>query len=273
VAGLYRLTTKYLTEHTQLSATIKTAPVATMHWHEFYELELVLSGQGCCILNGNTYEMKRGSIFFLTPIDFHSVTTSGIEPMEIINIMFSEQWLEDSIFAALLTIDKRMTQICDDACLDRIIALCDIVINEHSGTKPLCMAYAARALECVIIELIRLLGGNEAHITDLDPIRRALIYTQMHFREAIMLAEVAEVACLSRNYFSSKFHASLGITYKEHLIQTRLSYAALLLAHSELSVTQVCFACGFNNFPNFLRAFKKHYGVSPSRYVKMLLLT
>ena len=91
MAGLNRLTTKYLTEHTQLSATIKTAPAATMHWHEFYELEVVLSGQGRCILNGNTFEMKRGSISFLTPIDFHSVTTIEADPMEIINIMFSEQ--------------------------------------------------------------------------------------------------------------------------------------------------------------------------------------
>ena len=65
------------------------------HFHEFCEIEYVLKGSGSCTLNGQTFEMKKGMLFFMTPLDCHSVRSKGVE---VINVMFSEQLVEFSTF-------------------------------------------------------------------------------------------------------------------------------------------------------------------------------
>lgn len=42
-----------------------------LHWHEFYELSYVVSGKGEHRLNGSSYPLSSGTIFLLTPADFH----------------------------------------------------------------------------------------------------------------------------------------------------------------------------------------------------------
>ena len=56
---------------------IKFNKNALLHSHNFYEMELVLSGGGEQILNGTSYEMKRGSLSILTPADFHEFSCFG----------------------------------------------------------------------------------------------------------------------------------------------------------------------------------------------------
>ena len=58
---------------------------AMAHIHEFFEIELVLSGSGTCVIDGNTYPMRQGSLFLLTPANTHAVQDADAE---LINVMF-----------------------------------------------------------------------------------------------------------------------------------------------------------------------------------------
>lgn len=58
------------------------------HWHEFYEIEYVLNGSGECQINNSCFEMKKGMLFFMTPVDFHTVKGADAT---VINIMFSSE--------------------------------------------------------------------------------------------------------------------------------------------------------------------------------------
>jgi AraC-like DNA-binding protein len=39
----------------------------------------------------------------------------------------------------------------------------------------------------------------------------------------------------------------------------------------QMSVAEICFACGFNNLSNFNRQFKEHYKVSPLKFKKQFI--
>ena len=52
-------------------------PWNTMHWHDFYEIEIVIRGTGTQIFNGRNYELKRGCAYLLSPLDFHSVSLNS----------------------------------------------------------------------------------------------------------------------------------------------------------------------------------------------------
>lgn len=60
-----------------------------IHRHDFYEIELILSGGGVYSIDGTDYPIRRGALFMMSPISFHSVRFS--EQTKLINIMFTEE--------------------------------------------------------------------------------------------------------------------------------------------------------------------------------------
>ena len=69
------------------------------HWHEFYEIEYILSGSGTYTIDGHEYPIRPGMIFFMTPVNFHSVNALDAE---IYNIMFSGSACNEIYLSALL---------------------------------------------------------------------------------------------------------------------------------------------------------------------------
>ena len=69
------------------------------HWHEFYEIEYVLSGEGDYCIDGKHYPMGAGMLFFMTPLNFHSVDTKDCR---VVNVMFSERLCDGVLLARWL---------------------------------------------------------------------------------------------------------------------------------------------------------------------------
>ena len=76
-----------------------------LHWHDCFEIELVLRGSAVQILNGQRYEMRPGDIYMLNPTDFHSIETTGAT---VYNIMFSEDMLDKEVLQKILSISENI---------------------------------------------------------------------------------------------------------------------------------------------------------------------
>src|SRR4051812_46110142 len=61
-----------------------------VHWHEFFELAFILSGEGVHLFNGTSYPLVRGSLFLLTPTDIHALEPQPGTKLELFNVIFSE---------------------------------------------------------------------------------------------------------------------------------------------------------------------------------------
>ncbi|HEX2559137.1 AraC family transcriptional regulator [Phenylobacterium sp.] len=82
------------------------------------------------------------------------------------------------------------------------------------------------------------------------------------------LRTLAERAGASPFHFHRRFAAELGETPKRRLERLRLERAAYQLAVSTIPVVEVALGVGFNAHETFSRAFRRRFGVSPSRYRK-----
>lgn len=80
------------------------------------------------------------------------------------------------------------------------------------------------------------------------------------------LDELAEIASMSKSYFSTVFKKLNGISPWDYLISKRISFAAELLKNTDKTILEIALECGFNNTANFNRAFKKITGKTPSEY-------
>ena len=63
-----------------------------------------------------------------------------------------------------------------------------------------------------------------------------------------------------------KRHYNTNVRY--FVTNLRLEYCVNLLTHSNLSVTDICYECGFENVSWFYKVFEKMYGLTPSEFRK-----
>ena len=107
---------------------------------------------------------------------------------------------------------------------------------------------------------------SDAHEKYSQKINKVYHFTIEHFREPISLAQVASLTNHSPAAFCRYFKTRTRKSYFEYLTEIRNAYACERLMEGNLDVTQVCFACGFNNLSNFHKQFKKVMGLTPSEY-------
>lgn len=93
-------------------------------------------------------------------------------------------------------------------------------------------------------------------------------FTMQEYSRPIQLAEVAEVANMTKTAFCRYFKQHTRKTYLDFLNEYRVSQACKMLAEREKSIAQIAFECGFNNLSNFNRRFKEVKGLAPRQYVQ-----
>ena len=91
-------------------------------------------------------------------------------------------------------------------------------------------------------------------------------FTMQNFKRKIKLDEVALLANKSISAFCHYFKKNTKISYIGFLTQIRIAHACKLLRTTDLSVTDICYESGFNNWANFSNHFKEHCKMSPTKY-------
>lgn len=95
---------------------------------------------------------------------------------------------------------------------------------------------------------------------------RITSYIDNHFAEEIYLDDVANFTGISRYYVSHLFKELMNTTFVGYVNELRLNHAAVLLITSDKPIIEVAAESGFINLSNFNRAFKLHFGKTPSAY-------
>ena len=93
-------------------------------------------------------------------------------------------------------------------------------------------------------------------------------YIGDNFKEHISLDQIADLASMTIPAFCRYFKKTTGKTFTKLVNQYRIVHATKLLSESTMSVTDVCFECGFNNFSHFNKSFKEFTNKSASQYRK-----
>jgi AraC-like DNA-binding protein len=107
-------------------------------------------------------------------------------------------------------------------------------------------------------------------MNDDDIVRRRLAlaraFIDEHYDLPIDLEQIAGQASFSPYHFLRLFRGAFDQTPHQYLTKRRIAKAKELLAASDLSVTEVCLAVGFDSLGSFSALFRRHVGHAPSLY-------
>ncbi|MBR2353597.1 MAG: helix-turn-helix domain-containing protein [Clostridia bacterium] len=234
-----------------------------IHWHSFFEIEILLSGSGRSRVNDVTYEMTEYPVFLLTSTDFHDLEVDRFT--RLLNVTFDEEMIDEKDLALLMSQHTERAYAMDEEDYERIVKAAELLLHEYridgDCQKPL-LQYLLRCILRQNYSNDASLGGEQSR-----GIKRAIMYMELHFREPVSLERLAAEAGYHPSYFSELFRRVTGEGYLAMLTRLRLSHAKALLANG-FSVSDACFLSGFGSLSQFGSVFKAQCGMSPGQYRK-----
>jgi len=91
-------------------------------------------------------------------------------------------------------------------------------------------------------------------------------FINTNYQRKITQEEIASKIGMSTAAFCRYFREKTGKGFIFFVNEMRIGYACKLLVENRLSISQICFECGFNNLSNFNRMFKRQTKCTPGEY-------
>ena len=95
---------------------------------------------------------------------------------------------------------------------------------------------------------------------------RVVDFVEANLGGDLKLAELADVACLSRHHFARAFKKATGKTPHHFILDRRLHFSKEQIRAGKVSLTEAAYNAGFSNQAHFSRVFKQRTGMTPGEY-------
>ena len=229
-----------------------------MHKHNFYEINIVLSGEGEHYIGDMSMPAVPGDIFVIPIGVYHGyVCTRELDVAHVIlKGGFMERYYNDLLrvpgFSTLFEIEPYLRQIYDKHLflhLDREATkkisteITDIISLSENCYESYKSIYTLRLLSLLSIEMQN--QNKSATPNEDSDMLKVLEYIQAHYEEKITLEDLMAIANMSRPTLHRHFKAITQMTPKQYILKLRLSAVRDQLSHHTESKTQIAQKYGF----------------------------
>lgn len=256
-------------------------PYETVRWHFHpeYELNLITHTSGRFYVGDHTGTFEPGQLVLMGPHVPHNwisdVPQNQSVPERCIVLQFSSKSIQGGIeaFPELAALKDLLHD-----------AQRGILFSPAAAQEGACMMrelLVARGFQRVykLLALLEFLSMAQDSTLLASPsfqpdpqsyqsstINQVLTYLVDHLAEPLTESHLARYAGMQPSAFSRFFRRHTDIPFIKYLNRLRINRASELLISSDMAVTDICYACGFNNVANFNRQFLGQKAMPPSHY-------
>ncbi len=150
----------------------------------------------------------------------------------------------------------------------RIMALAELIAAEVANPDPLHDLYGDGLALALLIDVLKMgkAPARKRGTLATWQLRRATAYIEENCLRTIRLDELASLTGLSPSHFSHSFKASTGHAPHDWQMRARLDKAKSMLLGNDQPLTAVAAEAGFADHAHFSRVFRRHMGMTPSRW-------
>lgn len=240
--------------------------MADFHRHDYYEVSFIFSGRVRILLPEHAVEGEGARFVLSAPGTPHFISCEPTALYRRTNLLFSPAFVENAPAEAqklLGVFGKNGRAIpVDPEQAEFYRLLVRRIADETSQFRQ----------KLLLFYLLSLLGGlagqSSPEKTAPAFVTAALSYVEEHFPEKILAEELARLLGVGRTTLMTQFRRYTGYTLHEYHTRCRLRHALVLLRAGETgqSAAQIC---GFYDSCNFIRAFRRCYGMTPKQYLNL----
>ena len=250
-----------------------------LHYHEEYELNLIINAKGAKrIVGDHVEEIDELELVLIGPNLSHAWFTHLCNSDEIKEVtiqwhkdLFDEKFLSRnqlSFIRKMFELSSKGIQFSKDT-IQTIYPRIE-TLNQKSGFDSV-MALINILHDLSISRNLRTLSessfNNEVqHNYNSRRIEKAFQYMNKNYDKQIALADLAKLVNMTEVSFSRFIKKRTGISFIDSLNEIRLGHASRILIDTTNSIAEVSYSCGFNNISNFNRLFKKKKNCTPKEF-------
>ncbi|MBC8595368.1 AraC family transcriptional regulator [Qingrenia yutianensis] len=243
--------------------TLKKDTAVGIHWHDYFELEIIVSGIEEVTYNNEKFIASRGNATLMSYCDFHAL--NHISDVVMINIRFFENSVGKEICDNLLSGIGKFNIKFDEDEIQKIIGCVNRIFEENEKKDKFYYQMSKSILNEIIIDVIRKSTKDSADSAP-GTIQQAVNYIRKNFRYDISVESTAKHLKIAPNYFGSVFKKNIGVSFNDYVNTLRLKYACGLLENSDYSIKEIAYFSGFNSIEYFFFIFKKRLFTTPNAY-------
>src|SRR6218665_103234 len=188
---------------------------------------------------------------------------TAFSDLELSHFFYTEHFLENQYHAPHTFLGKKLIEIGSQ------------VNNNLFSTENISQELFYELAERLVADQVQVFKQLQSiptvkSDTKRDLCRRVLKgkeYIDSNYTDSLTIEQIARVAGMSEYHFFRLFKQMMGFTPYQYILSNRLNKASQLLK-SDYSVSDVAISMGFPDIFAFSKAFKKHFGISPSLYLK-----
>lgn len=236
---------------------VRSQPLHTIHF--------VLDGEGFLQVNGKSYNLKKGDVFYLAPITPYVYYPSQKKPWKYAWVAVDGEKSAD-YFSRYSLSKNSVYHLKKFEHIHRFIY--DFFINTPNKIlQEEKMFSVFFNLMSMILEEFPTPQSEqslaEQYVKDIQD----TIYCNFT-NPKFKVEDISSMVHLSYPYVIKIFKQSLNVPIKKYLYTMRLDHALNLLLTSEYSITEIAFKSGFSDPLYFSTAFKKQFKIPPNEYRK-----
>ena len=253
------------------------------HDHHQHELVIIMSGSGTHVTDTGEWPIRAGDVFVIDPGYHHKY--SNVRQLQLVNVLIEplEDWfhpydlISEPGWHALFTLEPRLRaqhsfrsrlHLSNDA-LRRCLEITDEMAYEEKQQGPAWRHALITRFGLLIERLVHAQAkspsGERQEIMELA---QCLAAIERSIDQIWDVDRLCETLHCSPSTLQRLFKRSVGEPPSIWILQRRIHRACQLLRNGNQSITEIAFACGFEDSNYFSRQFKKMVNMSPREYRK-----
>jgi AraC-like DNA-binding protein len=260
----------------------ETMQEVALHHHDFYEIYFFISGNVSYNIESRSYRLSPGDILLISPHELHqpifSPEKQNYERIVLwLNAGFMQQFgvFDQDLRSCFDVQNPEHTNLIrpDGVTRELVNYLVQQLLREQDSEDFAAELYCLSLLTQLLVMVNRsaLRAGKEPEARDNadTTVYRILTYINEHYNEELNLDFLANKFFISKYHLSREFGRVVGTSVHRYILQKRLIMARQMMA-SGRPTSEVYQHCGFGDYSNFYRAFRKEYQISPREYLEEL---
>jgi len=253
-----------------------------LHYHEEFELNLILNAKGAQRIVGDHIDtIEAEELVLVGPNLNHGWFTHECRSKEIteITIQFHRDLFDDKLLRKnqlsfmRVMFEKAANGILFSPGTIKQLTPRLLTLNQKAGFDSV-LELMSILHDLSISRNMRTLSDTTFHKGLFNHnsrrIEKAFEYMNINYDKAISLTDVARLVSMTEVSFSRFIKKCTGNTFIDSLNEIRLGHACRLLVNTTHAVAEISYKCGFNNISNFNRLFKKKKGCTPKQFRESL---
>lgn len=257
-----------------------------MHEQEFYEINIITRGNGVHYINNNLVRANEGDVFIIPPRVSHGyVSEEGFDVFHVIlSDAFMNKYVADlqqlpsffTLFGAEplmrgrtsyplhLTLSKELFKptlnvLFEISRYNNFNNPAECLVRSNLAMASiglLCSAYATNS------------PGNNYSFSEERALMESISYIHERYYEKITIDDLLQIAHMSRTSYIQRFKDICKMSPAAYITKTRIESAAVMLANTSMSVSEIAYRTGFYDASHFTKSFENLYNITPIEYRK-----